>query len=346
MKAAILTEPGNLTIRKAPLPVCPAGGTLVKVIACGICAADVKMVTKGHRALVYPRILGHEITGVVSQSRTKLFKEGDRVQVAPGLRCGTCSQCRRGADNQCENREILGFTKDGGFADYVAVPIEGSLVGTLTPIPDHVSYKDATLAEPLACCINAQDKIDVGDGDKVLIIGAGPMGLIHAALARLKGADKVLIVEIEIHRRKVAQLFGAHRAFDPAGENFFEAVTDATGQSGVDVIIFACSEAGFDKNFIKLLAPGGRVSLFSGTSALFSQIQLDLNLVHYHEFVLAGAYGCSADQNREALDLIASRKLSLQNIITRQVTLDNIAAGFEHTKSRNGLKSIMEAQNE
>jgi len=346
MKAAILTEPGNLNIGEAPFPVCPAGGVLVKVMACGICAADVKMVTKGHRALVYPRILGHEIAGIVSQSRTKLFKEGDRVQVAPGLRCETCSQCRRGADNQCENREILGFTQNGGFADYVAVPIEGSLVGTLTPIPEHVSYQNATLAEPLACCINAQDKVDVRDGDKVLIIGAGPMGLIHAALARLKGADKVLIAEIDTHRRKIAQLFGAHRAFDPINENFFEAVTDATDQNGVSVIIFACSEAGLDKNFIKLLAPGGRVSLFSGTSALYSQIHLDLNLVHYHEFVLAGAYGCSADQNRQALGLIASRKLSLRKIITRQVTLDNIAEGFEHTKSKKNLKSIMEAQNE
>ena len=346
MKAAILTEPGNLNVIEAPFPVCPAGGVLVKVMACGICAADVKMVTKGHRALVYPRILGHEIAGIVSQSRTKLFKEGDRVQVAPGLRCGTCSQCRRGADNQCENREILGFTQNGGFADFVAVPIEGSLVGTLTPIPDHVSYKNATLTEPLACCINAQDKIAVGDKDIVLIIGAGPMGLLHAALARLKGVDKVLIAEIETHRRKVAQLFGAHRAFDPTRKNFFEAVTDATEQNGVNVIIFACSEAGFDKKFIKLLAPGGRVSLFSGTSALFSQIQLDLNLVHYHEFVLAGAYGCSADQNRRALDLIASRKLSFQEIITRLVTLDNIVEGFEHTKSKNGLKSIMEVRNE
>jgi len=346
MKAAILTEPGNLNIREAPFPVCPAGGVLVKVKACGICAADAKMVTKGHRALVYPRILGHEIAGIVSQSRTKLFKEGDRVQVAPGLRCGTCSQCRLGAGNQCENREILGFTQNGGFADYVAVPIEGSLVGTLTPIPDHVSYQNATLAEPLACCINAQDKVDVRDGDKVLIIGAGPMGLIHAALARLKGADKVLIAEIDTHRRKVAHLFGAHRAFDPARKEFFEAVTDATGQNGVDVIIFACSEAGLDKNFIKLLAPGGRVSLFSGTSALFSQIKLDLNLIHYHEFVLAGAYGCSADHNRRAVNLIASRKLSLQKIITHQVTLDNIAEGFEYTKSKKNLKSIMEVQNE
>jgi len=346
MKAAILTEPRNLSIREAPRPVCPAGGVLVKIKACGICAADVKMVTKGHRALVYPRILGHEIAGIVSQSRTKLFKEGDRVQVAPGLRCGTCSQCRRGADNQCDNREIIGFTQNGGFADYIAVPIEGSLMGSLNPIPDHVNYKNATLAEPLACCINAQDKIDVRDGDNVLIIGAGPMGLLHTTLARLKGADKVLIAEIETHRRKIAKLFGAHRAFDPTSENFFEAVTDTTKQNGVDVIIFACSEAGLDENFLKLLTPGGRVSLFSGTSALFSQIQLDLNLVHYHEFVLAGAYGCSADQNRKALDLIASRKLPLQKLFSHQVSLDNIAAGFEHTKSRRNLKSIMEVQNE
>ncbi|MBU0986860.1 MAG: alcohol dehydrogenase catalytic domain-containing protein [Proteobacteria bacterium] len=342
MKTAILTEPGNLELREAPTPNCPAGGVLIKVKACGICSADVKMISQGHKALIYPRILGHEIAGIVAMSRTKHFKEGDRVQVAPGLSCQTCFQCRRGADNQCENREILGFTRDGGFADYLSVPIEGSLAAMLNPLPEHVSYVDATLAEPLACCINAQEKINIAIKDTVLIVGAGPLGILHAGLARMRGAEKILIAEVEDHRRRTAKTLGVCQVLDPSGEHFFQAVMDATDQRGVDAIIFACSECGLDQIFFKMLAPGGRISLFSGTPDRLSRLQLDSNLIHYYEFLITGAYGCTAAQNRQALNMIASFQLPVQKIITHRVSLDNIHQGLENTRSKKALKSIVE----
>lgn len=345
MKAAILTKPGHLEIKEIPAPTCPAGGVLVKVKACGICAADVKMVSKGHQALIYPRVLGHEIAGVVAQSRTRLFQEGLRVQVAPGLRCVTCIQCRRGHDNQCEKREILGFTVDGGFADYVAVPIEEPLAGALKLLDENVSYLDAVWAEPLACCLNAIEKIDIKAQDTVLIMGAGPLGLLHAGLAGLRGAE-VLIAEVDAHRRKTAEQLGADRAFDPTDKSFFQTVADATSPKGVDVIILATSEVGLDEKFIKLLAPGGRISVFSGTPPRLSNIQLDSNLIHYNELVVTGAYGCTADQNHRAIDLIASKKIPVNKLTTQRVTLDKIVQGLEYTKSKRGLKSIVEVQDE
>jgi len=345
MKAAILTKPGHLEIKEIPAPTCPASGVLVKVKACGICAADVKMVSKGHRALIYPRVLGHEIAGVVAESRTRLFQEGMRVQVAPGLRCGICIQCRRGYENQCEKREILGFTVDGGFADYVAVPIEGPLTGALKLLNENVSYLDAVWAEPLACCLNALEKIDIKAQDTVLIMGAGPLGLLHAGLAGLRGAE-VLIAEVDAHRRKSAKQLGADRSFDPTDKSFFQTVADATSPKGVDVIILATSEVGLDEKFIKLLAPGGRISVFSGTSPRLSKIQLDSNLIHYNELIVTGAYGCTANQNYRAIDLIASKKIPVNKLITQQVTLDKIAQGLEYTKSKRGLKSIVEVQDE
>lgn len=346
MIAAILKKPGSLEIKEIPLPVCSAGGVLVKVKACGICAADAKMAAKGHRALIYPRILGHEIAGIVCQSRTSRFREGDRVQVAPGLRCGTCPQCRRGADNRCEHREILGFTQNGGFADVVSIPIEGPLVGALTLLPDDLTYADACLAEPLACCLNAQDRIDINGEDTVLIMGAGPLGLLHAVLSGVNGAGKVLIAEIEAHRREAAKYLLLDGVFDSTEENFFQTVSAATDQKGVDVIIFACSEAVPDDSFLELLAPGGRVSLFSGISPLFSRPAVDVNRIHYNEIVISGAYGCTADQNRRAVDLIALNRLPVQDLITQRVNLENILQGLEHTKSRKALKSIVEVQDE
>ncbi|MBW1963502.1 MAG: alcohol dehydrogenase catalytic domain-containing protein [Deltaproteobacteria bacterium] len=342
MKAAILLDQGRLEVRDVPTPVCLEGGVLVKVKACGICTADLKIVSKGHRALVYPRILGHEIAGIVSESRTNIFKTGDRVQVAPGLKCGKCSHCLSGADNQCKDRGIFGFTRDGGFADYVAVPVEGSVTGTLNLLPEDLSDGVATLAEPLACCINAQEKVDIKKTDTVLIIGGGTLGLLHCFLALEKGIENIFIAETRPHRRKTALEFGAEKVFDPADDRFFDLVMDAADPKGVDVIIFACGQAGLNEKFMNLLARGGRVSVFSGVSPDLSLMQLDLNLVHYNEIIITGAYGCTAHQNSEAVKILASGKLPVGKLITSRVSLEAIKQGLDHTDSRQGFKSIVE----
>jgi len=346
MKAAILKQPGKLEIREVRTPECPAGGVLVKVKACGICSSDAKMVTNGHRALNYPRILGHEVAGVIEQSRTNAFKEGSRIQIAPGLRCGKCSYCLKGMDNLCPYRQILGFTQNGGFAQYIAIPIEDGIVGSLNIIPDAVSYNHATLAEPLACCINAQNKINITKNDTVLIIGAGPLGLLHALVAKLKGVEHILISEPQTHRRKTAIHTWADTVIDPGADNMTEKVMTATHNKGVDALIFACSQLGINDTLIKLLAPAGRVSIFSGIASQFSQSSIDFNQIHYNEFFISGAYGCTADQNRKAMDLISSEPRLAQELITHRVNLDSIHQGIEYTASQKGLKTIVEVSHE
>jgi len=346
MKAAILEKPGKLEIREMRTPDCPAGGVRVKVNACGICSADVKMVTQGHRALNYPRIPGHEISGVIEQSRTKRFKEGDRIQIAPGLRCGRCSYCLKGMDNLCLNREILGFTYDGGFAEYIAIPIEDTIVGSLNIIPEKISDTDATLAEPLACCINAQNKINITENDSVLIIGAGPLGLLHALVAKHKGVEHTLISELQTHRQKTAFHTWADTVIDPGTDNMTEKVLAATQNKGVDALIFACSRVGFNVPFMKLLAPAGRVSIFSSITSQLSPSSIDFNQIHYNEFFISGAYGCTAEQNRKALELISSKHGLAQELITHRVRLDTIHQGFEYTASQKGLKTVVEVSHE
>ena len=346
MKAAILKHPGKLEIKEVRTPDCPPGGVLVKVKACGICSSDAKMVTSGHRALNYPRILGHEIAGVIEQSRTTSFKEGDRIQIAPGLRCGKCSYCLRGMDNLCPNREILGFTQDGGFAQYIAIPIEHGIIGSLNIIPNTVSYNHSTLAEPLACCINAQNKINLTKNDTVLIIGAGPLGLLHACVAKDKGAEHILISEPQAHRKKTAIQTWADTVIDPATDNMSQKVMAATHNKGVDVIIFACSQVGLNELFMKLLAPAGRVSIFSGIASQFSQSNIDFNQIHYNEFFISGTYGCTADQNRNAMALISSEPGLAKKLITHRIDLDTIHRGIEHTATQKGLKTVVEVSHE
>ncbi|MBW2603289.1 MAG: alcohol dehydrogenase catalytic domain-containing protein [Deltaproteobacteria bacterium] len=342
MKAAILEKPGKLETREIRTPDCPPGGLRVKVNACGICSSDVKMATRGHRALNYPRILGHEIAGVIEQSRTNTFKEGDRIQISPGLRCGKCSYCLKGMDNLCPNREILGFTYNGGFAEYIAIPIAGSIVGSVNIIPEKISDTDATLAEPLACCINAQNKINITENDTMLIIGAGPLGFLHALVARHKGVGHILISEPQTHRRKTALHTWADTVIDPGMDNITEKVMAATHNNGVDALIFACSQVRLNETFMKLMAPAGRVSIFSGITSQLSASSIDFHQIHYNEFFISGAYGCTAEQNRNALELISSQHGLAQKLITHRVPLDNIIEGIEHTASLKGLKTVVE----
>lgn len=347
MKAAVLCRPGNLEIREMERPPCPKDGVLVQVRACGVCAADVKMLSAGHRALVYPRILGHEIAGVVAQSRSPLFREGDRVQAAPGLSCGVCRHCRSHADNQCPSVQILGFNRDGGFSQYLALPLGGggSVRAVLHPLAPTTPFDRAVFAEPLACCINAQNKLGLRPGDAVLIVGAGPLGLLHAALAAHKGVLRVLMADIDFKRRMRSEAMGIGSLLDARDPCFFEQVMAATSGQGVDALILAAG-VGLDARFLDVMAAGGRISIFSGMGSNHSTAPLDLNWIHYREVIIAGAYGCTARQNAQALELIASGEVAVEKLITHRAPLDAIAEGFSHVREKMALKSIVEVENE
>jgi len=347
MQAAVLSGPGQLQVREVPTPACPDHGVLVKVRSCGICSADIKMADQGHPALVYPRIPGHEISGEVAQSTCLEFEPGDRVQVAPGLRCGGCFHCLSSADNQCLHREIFGFTQDGGFAEYLAVPLQdGPLQGRVTPLPQEVSFELATLAEPIACCLNAFSKISLQGGENVVIVGAGPLGLLNGLIARSQGAGRIFFSEIsEVRRRKVLE-FPLNRAVDPQKEGLSRMVMDETGGKGADLLILACSGARLDTEMLRMMSRGGRISLFSGIGEGFSDLQFDLNRIHYQELALSGAYGCTADQNSQAVDFIARNRDLVQGLISHKSSLSYVEGALKEAKSENNLKTILEMDNE
>jgi len=344
MKAAILTKPGKLEIQDISIPLCPDGGVLVKVIACGICAADVKMFLKGHHALVYPRILGHEFAGIIAESRIAAYKAGDRVQIFPGRTCGKCIQCIRGNDNKCEVLQILGFNHDGGFTQYVAVALDDEIEGSLNRLPDHIRFEAATLAEPVACCLNAQEKINTEPGDTVLIIGAGPLGLFHGFVAKHRGADTILMADVHDGRRASATMV-TEQIFNPETSDFIEAINSVTQGKGVDVLIFACPQP-LNETLLNLMATGGKISLFSGLSASEKDIQLDLNQIHYRELMISGAYGCTARQNEDAIKLIADGIIPADRIISQKIKFEDIRDGFAKAADPDYLKIVVEVNHD
>lgn len=344
MKAAVLQAPGKLELKEAKALSCPEGGLLLKTRACSICSTDVKMYHHGHRDLAYPRILGHEVAGEVVESRSGGgFKPGDRVQLFPGICCGECPSCRRGAENQCHHIGIIGFNYDGGFADYIAVPPQSVTGGGVNRLPDGLSYEEATLAEPLASCINSQQLCNVSAGDSVLILGAGPLGLLQAMLAKHNGATKIIIAEPLAARLVISGFAAVDRMVDINKEELAKVVARETGGYGVDVILAASGEADV-ATLPPLLAPRGRLCLFSGLPRQGAVVPLDANLIHYRELSITGAYGSTAAHNRMAVELIASGEIPVTRLITRRFRLDEIEEGMAYTAGRVGLKAVITFQ--
>jgi L-iditol 2-dehydrogenase len=340
MKAAILKAPGVLELDDMPDPECPKGGALIKVLACAVCGTDVKMLKDGHKDLAYPCILGHEIVGrLVEIDRDCGLEIGDMVQVWPGIACGRCRPCQREENNRCQKMKILGFNQDGGFAELMALPSQ-CIPNGLNSLPEKTDPGIAALAEPLACCINGQTMARVSKGDSVLIYGAGPLGCLHALLAKHHGAEKIIVAEKLANRIEKIKRHTGVTAIGP-DESLKQVLNDETGGAGVDIILTATPEVRVDSSLLKLLAPGGRICIFSGPKSGNYEEQIDLRSLHYRELTINGTYGCSSQQNRKAVDLLISGEIKTDWIITKRTNLADIHDALSHSSSKSGLKSII-----
>ena len=343
MKAAVLEKPGKLAIRELPDPSCPPGGVVVKVLAANVCSTDLHMWEKGHPALRYPRTLGHEIAGVVAEvsNEERRYKVGDKVQVYPGIGCGTCEYCRRGRENLCPSIRILGFTLDGGFAQYLALPREAVEKGGLNRLDYPLSMTEAAMAEPLACCLNGLEKVELKKDETVVILGAGPIGCLFAMVAKHQGSGKVILLEKDSARISQARLGLEVDLLDANNVEVVEAVMELTGGLGADVVVTCFREAALEYPLLELAAPGGRVLMFSGISQDRGVVPTDLNAVHYRELELIGAYGCTSIQCQRALGLMAEG-LEVNWLISKRVTLHDLEESFSNLASKEVMKICVE----
>lgn len=341
MKAAILKAPGVMELDDYPDPVTPKGGALLKIMACAVCGTDLKMREQGHRDLDLPRVLGHEMVGrIVEIDSDSYLTEGDEVQLWPGIACGKCRPCRRDADNLCPDIKIMGFNCDGGFAQLLALPRQSLSCG-VNLLPTGTDPGLAALAEPLACCINGQEQACVCRGDRVLILGGGPIGALHALLAEYQAAEKIIIAEKKPDRIRLLRKHTSAVVVDLAEESGTAILAEEIGKAGVDVILTATPEVRVDGDLIKLLSPGGRVCVFSGPAPGNYQEMIDLRSIHYHELAVVGAYGCTSRQNRQAVELLTSGKIKAGWLITKKTNLDGIEDAFSHSAQRSGMKSVV-----
>lgn len=340
MKAAVLSAPGVVEVKDVPEPECPSGGALVRTVACAVCPSDIKMARAGHRDLTYPRILGHEVVGRVVASRSPNVDVGDLVQIWPGIACGTCPSCRTGRDNLCDRQGIIGFNADGGFAELMAVPAGTVGRAGVNVLPEGADAAMATLAEPLGCCVHGQQAVRLGPGDRVAVHGGGPMGLMHIALAVAAGAS-VLVAEPIEARRELAMTMGAERAVDPLAEDVEAAIMDWSDGRGADVALLATPQVKVSDDLLRGMASGGRLCLFSGLPRGGSEVRCDINLVHYRELTIVGAYGCTSGSNARAVELLSGGKVDLSPLITRRMALGAVEQAFKMIEDREALKCVI-----
>jgi L-iditol 2-dehydrogenase len=335
IKAALLEGLGKIKMTRLPKPKCQHGEVLVRVMACGICRTDMKAYRMGQRDLRLPRVLGHEITGVVAEVGPKVncVQPGDRVQIAPGLPCGMCAYCQMGMHNLCDQVEIMGFHYDGGFADYVLIPENGVRNAVLNKIPESLTFFEAALAEPLACCVNMQETAGIQLGDTVVIFGAGPLGILNAKLARKRGASRIILIE-----KRKSRIDEAKGSFDfwvnSAEEDIFSIIQKVTYGNGVNAAIPCCPDPQAFADSLALLAKKGRLCFFSGLVMEEQMPRIDLNLLHYKELAVFGAYGCSSRHNRIAMELMATGMIQVQDMTTLILPLAELEHGFSMAANR------------
>ncbi len=320
MQAIVVEQIGAFVLRDVPRPRPAADELLLKVLVTGLCRTDLKLIRQGHRDLLLPRIPGEEVVGEVvgPVPPDSPVQPGQAVFVHPGRWCGQCSACRRGAENLCRAMRIMGFHRDGGFAEFVAAPRQ-----SLIPLPPELPADRAVFAEPLACCLNALELGRCAVADAVGIWGAGTAGQLLARAARALGAASVRLIEPDPNRRQQADILAQ------PDEHRFDLALCAVGHPD------AYAEA------LLSLQPRGRLVVFSGLPPAAPPPPLSLNQLHYLEQTVVGAYGCSIRHSRQALDLIRTGRVPVDDLISRRLPLADLAVALDHVAHRRGYKNLL-----
>jgi 2-desacetyl-2-hydroxyethyl bacteriochlorophyllide A dehydrogenase len=338
MKAAVLHGIGDIRVEKVPKPEISDDEVLIGVKAAGICGTDMHFY-RGEWAVETPIIPGHEFSGTVAEvgENAEGIKVGDCVVAEPNIVCGSCHFCLMSERNFfCERLKATGVTVDGAFAEYVKAKKEN-----VYKFPKSLSFEEAALIEPLACCIRGIDNAKIKTGDAVAIIGAGPIGLLLLQLAKMSGASKVIQTDLKPERLNLAKELGADHTVNTRTEDPVKAITDLTGGYGVDVAIEAVGSPDAITQAMEATRKGGRLNIFgvSPENAVWKVKPFDL---YAKELTITTSYRSPFTFQR-AVDIASTGKLKLKPLISHVLPLDEIEKAFEivDKKLENAAKVII-----
>ena len=344
MKAAKLFGPNDIRVVDCNIPEINDDEILIKIKAAAICGTDLRMIANGYKGVDenHPLTLGHEFSGVIEKTgkNVKGYEKEMRVALAPNIGCGICDWCTQGNTHLCPEYTAFGINMDGAFAEYIKVPVNAITQGNIMILDESLPFDVAALVEPASCVLNGQLMTGIHLNDKVLVIGAGPIGIIHGLLAKVFGAAKVYVRDLSSARMKqsVDLIPGAEAI---AQDDLEAAAKQLTGGKGFDVTITACPSPAAQIDALKITGMNGRILYFGGLPAGKDTVTLATNLIHYKQLSIHGSTRGNVNHYRTITKMAAAGILDLSKLISRHYPLDKFTDAVEYAKKAEGLKTII-----
>lgn len=341
MKVAKLYKFNDIKIEDIPIPIVNSKQALVKVKVCGICSGDVMPWYIEKKA---PLVLGHEISGEIVKIGDSIrheisLKEGDRVSVHHHAPCMECFYCNRGDYVQCKTwRESKIYP--GGISEYIILP-EVILKNDTLKIPDHVTFEEAAMVEPVACVVKSLKRANIKRGDTVLIVGLGIMGQIHVILAKEFGASRVIGVDLVDFRLKKALEVGADHVLNINQDNVYEKIHEITEGLMAQSVIVGPGDVEIIKYYLPTVSRGGTLLIFTPTPP-DQKFSFLVNDIYFKDITITTSYSCGPDDTKKALDLISNKKIDFNLLITHKFKIEDTQKAYEITAmAKDSLKCIV-----
>jgi 2-desacetyl-2-hydroxyethyl bacteriochlorophyllide A dehydrogenase len=338
MKALIFRGPRQARVEEIERFQPAEGEVVVRVHAAAVCTTE-RRIYSGELKLPFPVIGGHEVSGVVewTPAGEKRLACGDHVIIDTMKRCGACHYCLTGHSNLCLN--IRAFRDPyliigGGFAEYVVLPAESAF-----KISPDLSFEEASLAEPVACCWHSVNQAQLSIGDTVAILGAGTMGAIHLLLCKLFSA-RTIVCDLDAHRLRLAASLGADLLVDSSHQDCSAVVRDFTEGRGADVVFVAAGSKKAGETALQIAAPRARIVLYASIHPS-SSLELDWNQIHYREIMLTGSEGKTPKDLYQAARLLSHRAIDVRPLISRLIQLEDLPIELENTPAGETLRVVV-----
>ena len=336
MKAAFVKDSSSVVVEDVENPILGTGDVLVKMHACGICGSDLEKVF-GKYSQPSTR-LGHEPSGTIEKVGENVtdFKKGDRVFVHHHVPCYSCHFCLHGNETMCEKYSETNLSPCG-LAEEFIVPQWNVNHGGILKIPDSMSFEEAAMIEPLACCIRAWDKFSFQKGDSTAIFGVGATGMMHVMLSIIHEFDKIFCIDVNEFRLDFARKFNITDAIKSSVPDIKQKILDQTDNRGVDVAIVATGSLQALSSAIDLVRKGGTVVMF-GVPSKGAMINLNMSGIYSKEITMISSYAASDSDTKAALELIQSSKIDVKKLITHRYNIKDSPKAFEH--AHHGVDSM------
>jgi len=340
MKAAVVKSNSNIEIKNIENQSVGPGDILVKMCACGICGSDVEKVF-GKYGQPSMR-LGHEPAGIITQVGQEVsnFVVGDRVFTHHHVACYSddCHECSHSNETMCK-KYYESNLEPCGLADEYIVPEWNVKHGGVIKIPDSMSFEEAAMIEPLACCIRAWNKFTYKNNDSVAILGIGPTGIMHALLAKLYGFEKIFCLDLNEFRLDFAKKFET-TTINSGNTNALEQIKSETANQGVDVVIVATSSLNALKDAVSFVRKGGTIVMF-GVPSKGANIELDMSEMYSKGLTIVNSYAASDFDTKEAVEKISNKQINVSQLITHKYNLEECQQAFVHAKSGDNAMKII-----